>query len=269
MGKKKSKEKTTWGYVGKGALHLIKSPYYLGRGIYRLNKKAKQRMNEKAIMEKRESMSPIYQDFNVLKALDGDYNEWINKVHQSDSQIGVVLGARGSGKSAFGMKFLENAYSKLGKKCFALGFKDNDLPSWIRVVDDVSKLGNNSYVLVDEGGILFSSRSSMSNANKLLSELILIARHKNLTLLFISQNSSNLEVNAIRQADFLVLKPSSLLQKEFERKIIQKLYKESETHFKKLGKDPGLAYIYAGNFRGFISNQLPSFWKPSIGKAFK
>jgi hypothetical protein len=109
----------------------------------------------------------------------------------------------------------------------------------------------------------------MSNANKILTDLILISRHKNLNILFISQNSSNLEVNILRQADFIVLKKSSLLQKEFERKIIQKFYEETMASFKKLDEIPGLAYIHSNNFKGFISNALPSFWKESISKSFK
>ena len=62
----------------------------------------------------------------------------------------------------------------------------------------------------------------------------------------------------------MVLKKSSLLQKEFERKIIQKIYSEVQAKFKKYGKDKGITYLYSGNFKGFISNPLPSFWKEKI-----
>jgi len=109
----------------------------------------------------------------------------------------------------------------------------------------------------------------MSNANKMLSQLIMIARHKNLSILFISQNSSNLEVNILRQADFLILKPSSLLQTEFERKIIQKIYEETEESFKKFEEVEGATHIYSGSFRGFVSNPLPSFWRENLSKSFK
>ena len=109
----------------------------------------------------------------------------------------------------------------------------------------------------------------MSNANKLLSELILISRHKNLSILFISQNSSNLDVNILRQADFLVLKSSSLLQKDFERKIIQKIYDATEKDFEKFRDKKGLTYIYGNLFRGFVTNPLPSFWGEKISKGFE
>jgi len=164
---------------------------------------------------------------------------------------------------------LENIYSKKKSKCFAMGFRKEDLPSWIESVESTEQIKPNSYVLIDEGGILFSSRKSMTNANKILSDLILISRHKNLTILFISQNSSNLEINAIRQADFLALKPNSLLQKDFERKKIKDIYDEAGDLFEKYKEDKGLTYIYSNEFKGFISNPLPSFWNKNLSKEFR
>ena len=263
------RSKTPISYFGKGILFVIKSPYYIGKGIYNLSRKSSQRRKSRKIKRERKLMIPEYNDFNVLEVISGDYNNWLEKVYGSDSQIGIILGARGSGKTAFGMKFLENFHAKHKRKCFAIGFNENELPYWIKGITDISELENNSFVLIDEGGILFNSRSFMSNANKMLSQLIMIARHKNISILFISQNSSNLEVNVLRQADFLILKPSSLLQKEFERKIIQKIYEETGDSFKKFEKDYGATHIYAGNFRGFVSNPLPSFWRENLSKSFK
>lgn len=263
--KKKSKAKS----IGKVILFIVKTPYYIGRGIYNLSKKGSQKIEKKKIERKRKSIMPKYNEFELIHILSGDYKKWIEELYKAESKIGIILGARGSGKTAFGIKFLENVNAKHKKKCFTMGFNEDELPSWIKNVSDISSLENNSFVLIDEGGILFNSRSSMSNANKILSQLIMIARHKNLSILFISQNSSNLEVNILRQADFLVLKPSSLLQKEFERKIIRKIYKEAEEHFNKFKDKKGLTHIYSGDFLGFVANPLPSFWKETISKSFK
>ncbi|MBU0893946.1 MAG: hypothetical protein KKF48_01825 [Nanoarchaeota archaeon] len=270
--KRKSKIKNKsnfWKYLGKGLLFIIKIPYYFVKGIITISEKMSKKSKEDKIKKKRESIRGKYVCFKIIETLEGDYKNWFNKTIESDSQIGIIIGARGSGKTAFGVKLLENIYSKHKEKCFAIGFNPNEFPSWIKVVSDISELENDSWVLIDEGGILFSSRSSMSSANKLLSKLILIARHKNINILFISQNSSNLEVNILRQADFLALKTSSLLQKEFERKIIQKIYSKTQDKFEKYKEDKGLTYLYSGNFRGFVSNPLPSFWKESISKSFK
>lgn len=183
------------------------------------------------------------------------------------SSIGIILGARGSGKTALGLRMLENVAA--ARPCAAMGFKTESLPRWITPVDSVDDVPNGSCVLIDEGGIAFSSRSSMSEANKLLSELMLISRHRDLSIIFISQNSSNLEVNVLRQADYLVLKPASLLQLDFERKVIEKIYREAEDGFEKHRDVEGLVYVYSDAFRGFAKNALPSFWGESLSTQFK
>ena len=108
----------------------------------------------------------------------------------------------------------------------------------------------------------------MSDANKLLSEILLIARHRDLSVIFISQNSSNLEINAIRQTDFLLLKPSSLLQKDFERKKIKDIYSKVQDHFDFFQDTEGLVYIYSGKYNGFATNTLPSFWSDKVSKGY-
>lgn len=255
--------------LGKLTWNVIKSPYYLVRGAYKLSKKSAATVQDVNTKIKRSSIKPVYSELKIIESVKGSYGKWEKMVFDSDSKIGIIIGARGSGKTAFGVKVLENVYAKTKKKCYAIGFHQNDFPSWISVVEDVSQIKNDSFILIDEGGIFFSSRRSMSEANKFLSDLMLIARHKNLSVLFISQNSSNLDINILRQADYLVLKPSSLLQEEFERKIIQKIYEETEKDFEKFKDEKGLTYIYSSDFKGFVSNPLPSFWAKGISKSFR
>ena len=212
---------------------------------------------------------PIYEQFKEIKNLKNNFVNFEEKILTSNSTIGIILGARGTGKSAIGMKLLENFKVKTGKNVYAMGFNAKDLPNWINVVEDINDIENNSVVLVDESGIQFSSRDSMSNRNKLLSRFLLIARHKDLSLIFISQSSANIEINAIRQSDYIILKPSSLLQKDFERKKIKEIYEEVEKDFEKLKDVQGITYIYAHDYKGFISNKLPSFWNNNVSKSYK
>lgn len=248
---------------------IIKIPYYITTEVYGLFRWLFKAFRKNEVLIKRKSFTSKYEELKVIKVLNGNYNEWIKEVFNSDSQIGIVLGSRGSGKTAFGIKLLENVHSKSKKKCYAMGFKEEEMPSWINIISEISEIGNNSFILVDEGGILFNSRKSMSSANKILSDLILISRHKNLSILFVSQNSSNLDINILRQADFLVLKHSSLLQKEFERKIIQEIYDNTLDKFEKHKEKNGLTYIYGDLFKGFVANPLPSFWGAGVSKSFR
>ncbi|MBI2451455.1 hypothetical protein HYV50_00075 [Candidatus Pacearchaeota archaeon] len=250
---------------------IISAPFYLVKGVIKgivfLFKKLSQKEKEEKIEGRRKLMKANYNEFKILESDDGDLKKWEKNV-AGKSKIGLILGARGSGKTAFGLKLLENIYAKTGKKCYGLGFVAEEMPLWVEVIEDIGKIKNNSVVLIDEGGVLFSSRRAMTNANKILSDLILISRHKNLSIIFISQNSANLDVNIIREADFLALKPSSLLQKDFERKKIKELYEELEKKFSVYKDKKGITYIYSDDFIGFVLNPLPSFWSDKIGKSF-
>ncbi len=223
---------------------------------------------EKTVSKGKIKHNAVYSEFSKIKDINGDFKKFEDKL-KNKSMIGIILGARGTGKSAIGMKLLENIVAKTGKKAYAMGFNSNNLPNWINSIKTVDEIGNDSVVLIDETGISFGSRDSMSNANKLLSELLFIARHKDASILFISQNSSNIEINAIRQADFLILKPSSLLQKDFERKKIKEIYSEVQKDFDELKEKKGLTYIYSDSYCGFVSNELPSFWNEKISKSFR
>lgn len=221
-----------------------------------------------------ESKKPVssaqYSKFEVVKTLNGSFEDFENRLVKSKSTIGLIIGARGSGKSAIGMRILENIAAKNSKSVAAMGFLEETLPKWIKTVEKIEEVRNGSFILIDEGGILFSSRESMKDANKLLSELLLVARHKDLSVLFISQNSANLEVNAIRQADYLLLRKSSLLQKDFERKKIKEVYEEAEKEFSEFSMpDNRMTYVYSDEFRGYVKNELPGFWSEKTSKAFR
>ena len=226
------------------------------------------RKRKEKVVENNPDKIDYYVPFHTVKSINGNFQNFENMLSKKDSTIGIILGARGSGKSAFGLKLLENLHATSARKIFALGFKTHELPPWIRAIDDIELIENNSYVLIDEGGILFNARKGFSDANQLLSRLLLIARHKDLSIMFISQNSSNLEINAIRQADYLVLKPSSLLQLDFERKKIKDIYVEASPDFSKFKNVKGLTYIYSDTFKGFVTNPLPTFWTTRISKSF-
>lgn len=206
--------------------------------------------------------------FDVLESLKGTFDEFFDYLKTNDSFIAIVIGARGFGKTAVSLSFVE-ALRGFKENYFAMGFSNDALPEWIYLVDSVAKIKNDSLVLIDEGGILFSSRDSMSDANKVLSDLLMISRHKNISIVFISQNSSNLEVNTLRQADILILKKHSLLQKNFERKIIAKLYNEYESYFEKYKKNKGASLIFSDQFVGFLNVGLPSFWSNKTSKSFE
>jgi hypothetical protein len=266
---KKNTKKKVWKVTKSMGKLLFVYPI---QGVWWLGKKmfygTKSKTEQVITARKRLKNEPTYGPFEEVHPVHGKFSSFENHLLRNKSTVGIILGARGTGKSAIGIRLLENFAVKTNKKIYALGFKEETLPEWIKVIYNIEEIENDSVLLIDEGGIEFSSRKTMSGANKLLSEILLISRHKDLSVLFITQNSSNLEINAIRQADYLLLKPSSLLQKDFERKKIKTIYDHAQEMFDQLKEKTGLTYIYAANYQGFVSNSLPSFWSEGISKGY-
>ncbi|MFA5050300.1 MAG: zonular occludens toxin domain-containing protein [Candidatus Micrarchaeia archaeon] len=221
------------------------------------------------VEEEKEKTKSGFEHLIEMENVGGSLEGFEKNLYSKKSTIGLILGARGSGKSAVGMRILENFAAKTKKKLYAIGFERETLPKWIKIPENIKKIEGDSFVLIDEAGIEFSSRDSMKNANKLLSQIILISRHKNLSILFISQNSSNIEINTIRQSDYLILKKPSLLQLDFERKKIKEIYLGVDEKFKKYENMPGVNYIYSDWYLGFATNNLPSFWSEGLSKSYR
>jgi hypothetical protein len=269
---KKTRKKSVWRKLGGALLFLLKGLWWIlknsAKAVWWLLKKIYFHAKKRAEKTRKPKGEATYSKLVELKKISGNLNDFEQQLLSSKSLIGIIIGARGSGKSALGARILENVRAR-GRRVAAMGFDSEAMPEWIQCVQDLSEVKNGSFLLVDEGGIIFSSRSAFSNANKLLSELLLISRHKDLSVLFISQNSANLDVNALRQADYLLFRKPSLLQKDFERKIVQKIYEERAQEFEQFAEDKGLTLVYAANYKGFVSNSLPSFWSEAASKSFK
>lgn len=148
----------------------------------------KKKIYESKLEKIRPKGQPQYSTFKTIRKIKGDVSLFEDYLVSSDSTIGIVLGARGKGKSALGLRCLENLAYGVEGKLFAIGFKERALPKWINQIDDIEQVENNSTLLIDESGVKFDSRNSMSNINKLFSKVLLISRHRNLSVILVSQN---------------------------------------------------------------------------------
>jgi len=78
-----------------------------------------------------------------------------------------------------------------------------------------------------------------------------------------------IDLNVLRLADSLIFKEPSLLQKEFERAPIKKIYNEVMPYFKDIKERQKHFYVWDDDFQGLLSYDLPDFWNEKISKSFR
>ena len=218
----------------------------------------------------REKDAARFKDLSLLDTKKGDYEKFRDKLLRS-STIMLIIGKRGSGKTSLGMKLLEFFHYKTsgGRRCYVVGYAKTNLPKWVRKVEKTEDAPENSVVLIDEGAVGYFSRDSMRQANKVLSRIMTIARHKNLTLIIITQNSAMIDVNVLRLADSLIFKEPSLLQSRFERKALKDMFEKVAPLFDGMEDAQSNFYIWDDDFEGMLSYDLPMFWSDDISKSFR
>ena len=177
--------------------------------MFKFVKKIKEEKVKKETLKREDSFSRVKTSFEVKDSINGDFNYFLENFRDK-SLVMLIIGRRGGGKTALGMKFVEVG-KILNKRSYVIGFENSKVPKWVKKANDLEEVPNNSLVLVDEAGISFSARDSMKKGNKEMANLLAIARHKNLSLIFITQNSAMLDLNVLRLADVLLFKEPSLL----------------------------------------------------------
>lgn len=210
----------------------------------------------------------MFKPFEVVDTTRGSYTDFERALHKY-GLIMLIIGKRGSGKTALGMKLLSWFNHNTQRKCYGIGYDAAKLPRWIRKAKGIEEVPNDSVVLIDEAAILFFSREAMTTMNKMLSKFMAIARHKNLSLALITQSSAMVDLNVLRLADVLLFKEPSLLQARFERRGLQDILKSVTSTFRHLDEKIPYFYVYSDEFEGLLKYDLPHFWNESISRAFR
>ena len=186
--------------------------------------------------------------------------------------VTVILGKRGSGKSALGYRLLELFCNQAAPYVVGLPPAARKLlPDWIGCVDRLEDVPPKAVVLLDESYIQYHARDSMSDEGRTIGQLVNLSRQKQQTLIFIVQEARQLDVNAISQADVIAVKELSEISREFERSQLRRFIDKARIAFAGVkGNRQRHTWIYsetAGEV-GLVENELPSFWKPSLSRAF-
>ena len=91
-----------------------------------------------------------------------------------------------------------------------------------------------------------------------------------LTLLFVAQESSQLDRNIVSQIDALLIKDLSDLSQGYDRPQLRRITDKAREAFKTVRGDRRMwTYVYteAAGDVGLIENRPPTFWKPSFSHA--
>jgi len=180
----------------------------------------------------------------------------MDKIWQSilvPGSVILIIGKRGSGKSALGYLILEKLCYRTG--CYVVNLPEqahNLLPGYIGVLPSVEDAPFRSAILVDEAAIRFPARGSYSEKNRKLLEVISLARQR-------SQISS------------LIIKELAPLQEKFERHNIKEYLNKAKHAFDKIiGDKRGWAYVAfsPGGYKGLVRTPKPSFFSDRLSSAY-
>lgn len=188
----------------------------------------------------------------------------------------VILGGKGYGKSALGHAILEYLHFKTGRVVVLyapLTLPKRILPSWLRIVDSWDNIPDGAIVLVDEAALMLPSRNPGSKSNRTFTELNAISRQKSLTLIFVSQSSRSLDVNALTAGDIeIIYKKPPTFAGINERKEVRNMSKVA----KKLldGVDQARLKEYSVIFASsgdvmLMKSGLASYWSEEVSTMYK
>jgi hypothetical protein len=104
-----------------------------------------------------------------------------------------------------------------------------------------------------------------------MSQSLNLSRQKEQTIIFITQEAGHIDKNIVGSANVLVFKELGMLQLEFDRPQLNKLATQAKQALDSVqGNKQRWSFVYApdNDFLGLMENELPSFWKPRLSRAF-
>lgn len=155
---------------------------------------------------------------------EGQLKERLNEFIKTSAHY-VIIGSRGEGKTALAFKLLE-LHNNI-KKCYIYKYPNPSiLPKFIKNISKIEQLPLNSVLLIDECSNDFDQYSYSKRNNRYLRDLMITARHKNQSFIFVTTTTKFINLNFMYLIDAYFLKTPAMYQREEERKIIRKSYEQ-------------------------------------------
>ena len=184
----------------------------------------------------------------------------------------VILGKRGSGKSALGYRLLELFRHKAATYAVGAPAAARDLlPGWIGLVSSLDEVPPNAFALIDEAYLKYHARESHADENREMSRLLNLSRQREQTLIFVAQEGRHVDLNIVSASNVIVFKEPGAIQLQFERAEIRHIAEKARAEFdKQSGEKQGQSYVYAPELdhAGMVENGLPTFWTERLSRVF-
>lgn len=194
----------------------------------------------------------------------------LNSLAFGKSKIVLVEGARGAGKTATSLWIVDTLYAlKLHKKIYFVkkGERPAGFPPWINVVPEIEDVPNGSIAIIDESAIKYNARNSWTDDNKDFTSRLVILRHKDISVIVITQHNKMVEINVRRLADIKIFKRGANLTHDDEKPD-----SENALIRKRLSpRDVDEVLVEIPGFNNFFKfkHDLPEWWDDHISKSFK
>ncbi len=184
----------------------------------------------------------------------------------------LVLGGRGSGKTALGFRMLE-LYRDHRSDTYIVGAPRSAmalLPRWIKHVDSIFTLPDNSVALIDEAHLNLGPHISEADRKELASMLAL-TRQRRQTLFIISQQARTISREIVAAVDILIIKSLRQNQVRFDRpEFTEAMELADQALSTVLGVRKPYAFVYSPEDRlgHLMKSELPGFWNESLSRMY-
>ena len=198
------------------------------------------------------------------------YSKW--REISGHPAIVLVLGGRGSGKSAVAHRITEDFRYRLSP--YVVGFPEHSkglLPGWMGIERRLEDVPSNSISVVDEAHLAHHSRDWHKSGNRDICRLLNLSRQQGKTIIFIVQQGRHLDIDIVSSADVLIIKNPGLLQAKFDRPEFRDILMDAKRAFQTVEGDlRRWSYVYSqsADFAGLIENGLPTFWSSKLSKVY-
>jgi hypothetical protein len=203
----------------------------------------------------------------IIAEVDSRWREII--IHPS---VVLLLGKRGSGKSALGYRLLE--LFRYGLTPYVLGVPTEGrklLPDWIGTAQGLDEIPVKSIVLVDEAYLLYHARESLAAHSRQMSRILNLSRQRGQTIIFVTQEARQIDRNISSSANVVVFKDLGMLQLEYDRPELSRIANNAKQAFARVAGDRRKwSYVYSPecDFMDLLENTLPSFWSGGLSRIF-